>query len=176
MEIVFKYLLIVLSINCFGLANLMAAPAIDELDPRSQQIDTSDILSQEIKKIESWFFIRPMNDQSKSWKKKSNVFRVHNQQEFGVGVRYISKAKSLKALVILKVPGSPMTFTCSECKKGELIRDPIKHEVRMIRDLEPIREETAFYWGIDDRDPRGNYRMELWLNGKLLAGYDFVVE
>jgi uncharacterized protein YfaS (alpha-2-macroglobulin family) len=124
---------------------------------------------------EHWFFITKDIFDYESTNKPADKRVVHSGDKFGIRVKFSSRKPMVKLKIILRVPHSPENSTCPTCKPGEL---KIADANTVIVDTYDSTENdlTGFYWGIEPDDPRGDYKMEISLEGQKAASYSFRVE
>jgi hypothetical protein len=125
--------------------------------------------------ISKWFFVKQSNDTNKNFAKIYSPMVVSNGQQFGFKFTYRSKKKNLNMRIQLEVPGSPENFPCSTCAPGELFISPDSKSVTIVKRIKGGEGRNGFYWGIDRKDPRGDYVLKFSINGILVEKYKFKV-
>lgn len=127
------------------------------------------------KVTDSWFFVIPANSQHRGFKNRTSRYSVYPGEEFGIGLRFVPQEANVKVQFILVVPSMPENFPCSECKPGEILILDDGHTIVVDKNIDQSIGHTGFYWGIDENDPKGLYKMSVIVDGLLVGSYDFLV-
>jgi hypothetical protein len=119
---------------------------------------------------DSWFFVAPSGSAQHGRGYKTSDFVVHSNEEFGISFKYFTRKKNVNVTVVLRAPSKSENFGCKGCRPGELIflRDG---KTVVVKKVENASDYFGFYWGISDEDPRGQYRMEMYLEDVLIDSY-----
>ena len=123
---------------------------------------------------DSWSFVVPINQHRFTSKDRSTKSVVKNGQKFGIILKFDSSKRPVRREVRLTVPDHPETFWCPKCNAGTL-QSMDDNTVIVESEISSNEGLTGFYWGVDENDARGSYRMEILLDGVLAAAREFEV-
>jgi hypothetical protein len=163
-------ILILASFLAFSLESFGAANTEDGMETAHNVNFDDDLIV-----IDQWFYIVPIKDGIRASRVRARSFVVHSDQSFGIYAKFQSKKPKVIREVRLTVPNSPENFPCSKCQPGELKISDDGKTVIVKSEIESSKGFAGFYWGIGSQDPRGKYRMELFIDGFRIAVYYFEV-
>ncbi len=125
---------------------------------------------------EYWFFVVPGGRNQKGYEKMVSNYVVRDGEDFGIGFKFASIKSKVKMQIKFIVPSNPESFKCPTCADGELTVMSDGRTIIVNKDIKSIDGKSAFYWGIDSKDPRGKYQISLALDGVKIKTYDFEVK
>lgn len=152
------------------------SPPVSAAIPKDAPIGNSVKIGEHSVVYSHWFFVVPAGLGQNGMDSAAKEFRVHNGEEFGFKQLFVSKKSKVKIQIKLTVPGSPENFPCGSCEPGELTISPDRRSVNVEYDRDTSSGMMAFFWGIDSKDPRGNYKLEFAVDGVPVGSYPFNVE
>ena len=133
-------------------------------------------MANEFPTVEQWFFIVPTGNQQNGFETSASEMVVHSGEDFGIGIRFSGNMAEHNIQILLTPPSLPENFPCSKCKPGELSISEDGRSVVVNQETGSTRSLYGFYWGIDAKDPRGQYQIRLSVDGKEMAAYSFEVK
>jgi len=98
---------------------------------------------------------------------------VHPGEVFGFRVHFNPVFKNIPLHIRLKVPSKPENFPVRD---GSATYGSDGKSVLVDRLIDGGSGTTAFYWGIGQKDPTGQYELSFSLDGVEVTSYQFTVD